>query len=373
MTHYLDLFSPATYEGFSRSSRTVSGFQTRHRSVATKVKPGDVFVCYMTKLSRWFGLLEVVDGPFEDTTPVFYPTNDPFVVRFHVTALLWLPVQKAVPIHEAELFDHLSFTRGYSQGSSAWAQKVKGSLTRLSQEDARLIRAVLERQRSPNAKTYEYDRKAYENLITRLVTTATESVPVTVPTHDEEPIAIAAEGEAKAEVRESTRIQALLVEIGSRMGLSIWLPRADRNAVLAECTQPPGKLLDSLPLNYDDATLKTIEQIDVLWLKGRSIQRAFEVEHTTSIYSGLLRMADLLALQPNMDIRLNIVAPEARRQKVFEEIQRPVFSLLEGAPLSRRCKYVSYGAVRELASTEKLEYMSEKVVEEYEEAAEEGC
>jgi hypothetical protein len=27
------------------------------------------------------------------------------------------------------------------------------------------------------------------------------------------------------------------------------------------------------------------------------------VEHTTSIYSGILRMADLLALQPNMDIR----------------------------------------------------------------------
>jgi hypothetical protein len=39
-----------------------------------------------------------------------------------------------------------------------------------------------------------------------------------------------------------------------------------------------------------------IERIDVLWLKGRSIKRAFEVEHTTSIYSGILRMADLLAL-----------------------------------------------------------------------------
>ena len=28
-----------------------------------------------------------------------------------------------------------------------------------------------------------------------------------------------------------------------------------------------------------------------------------------AIYSGLLRMADLLALQPNMNIRLHIVAP----------------------------------------------------------------
>jgi hypothetical protein len=38
--------------------------------------------------------------------------------------------------------------------------------------------------------------------------------------------------------------------------------------------------------------------------------RAFEVEHTTAIYSGLLRMADLLSLVPNMDIKLHIVAPE---------------------------------------------------------------
>jgi hypothetical protein len=30
--------------------------------------------------------------------------------------------------------------------------------------------------------------------------------------------------------------------------------------------------------------------------------RAFEIEHTTAVYPGLLRMADLLALQPNMDI-----------------------------------------------------------------------
>jgi hypothetical protein len=41
-------------------------------------------------------------------------------------------------------------------------------------------------------------------------------------------------------------------------------------------------LLDSLPLNYDETTIRTMEQIDVLWLRGRAIQRAFEVEHTTS-------------------------------------------------------------------------------------------
>ena len=101
-------------------------------------------------------------------------------------------------------------------------------------------------------------------------------------------------------------------------------------------------------MNYDDTTLKTIEQIDVLWLKGRAILRAFEVEHTTAVYSGILRMADLLALQPNMDIKLHIVAPETRKAKVFTEIQRPVFSLLDRAPLSECCTYLSYTSLEEL-------------------------
>jgi len=30
-------------------------------------------------------------------------------------------------------------------------------------------------------------------------------------------------------------------------------------------------LLDKLPLNYDGTTLQTIEQIDVIWLKNRSM------------------------------------------------------------------------------------------------------
>jgi hypothetical protein len=84
--------------------------------------------------------------------------------------------------------------------------------------------------------------------------------------------------------------------------------------------------------------LKTIEQIDVLWLKGRAIKRAFEVEHSTSIYSGILRMADLLALQPNMDIRLHIVAPIPRRGKVFHELGVPYSRSSIVAPSQRSAR-----------------------------------
>lgn len=153
------------------------------------------------------------------------------------------------------------------------------------------------------------------------------------------------------------------------MGFRIWLPRNDRSAILQHWCPVDGSLLDALPLNYDNTTLETIEQIDVLWLKGRAIQRAFEVEHSTAIYSGLLRMADLLALQPNMNIALHIVAPAERREKVLTEIRRPVFSLLEHQPLAARCTFIAYEDLHDMMSLKHLGHLSDSVLEEYEEVA----
>ena len=99
--------------------------------------------------------------------------------------------------------------------------------------------------------------------------------------------------------------------------------------------------------------------------------RAFEIEHTTAIYSGLLRMADLLALQPNMDIRLHIVAPNEKRDKVMRESKRPVFSLLEHGPLYESYTFLSYEALTELADTPHLAHVSDSIIEDFEEPAEE--
>lgn len=175
------------------------------------------------------------------------------------------------------------------------------------------------------------------------------------------------------EARQSLHVQAQIAEIGAKMGFRIWVPAADRTKVLG-IVHPEQKasFLDALPLNYDENTLDTVRQIDVLWLKGRSMARAFEVEHTTAIYSGILRMADLLALQPNMQIRLHIVAPVERREKVLREIKRPVFSLLDHGPLYEKCTFLSYDAVHDIAQQQFLSHMSDTILDEYQEHAEEG-
>jgi hypothetical protein len=201
------------------------------------------------------------------------------------------------------------------------------------------------------------------------IRTEDSEVIVTVPDASSEK-SESVSAEANAKPRQSYQIQAALAHIGTKMGFRIWVPRSDRQNILALIPEEKrSHFIDELPLNYDDLTLKTIEQIDVIWLKRRSIARAFEVEHTTAIHSGLLRMADLLALQPNMDIRLHIAASIDRRAKVRQEILRPTFSLLERGPLYRMCSFLSYSAVEEMNALPNLEYMTRgSIVEKYAEA-----
>lgn len=367
MAYFIDLFSPETYDAFTQSRRKVSGFRRRHMNVAERIRPGDIFVCYLTKLSRWVGLLEVVDGPFIDESPLFLAENDPFIVRFHVRPHVWLDIDKGVPIYDESVWAKLSFTRELKPGSLAWTGKVRSSLFRLDDRDGALLAEEL-RQQSAQLTTFPLDDQDKRALATHTVNRSDKVVTVSVP---EDAVVVESKGQIpEIESRESIRVQAMIAGIGAKMGMKIWIPRADRAGVLREWTNEDAELLDRLPLNYDDTTLRTIEQIDVLWLKGRSIVRAFEVEHTTSVYSGILRMADLVALQPNMDIKLHIVAPEAKREKVFQEIRRPVFSLLEKGPLAEYCTYLSYDNLRELAKEKHLSHLSDTVLEAYVEEVE---
>lgn len=368
MAYFLDLFSPETYEAFKKSNRDVSGYRIRHFNAANKVNVGDKFICYMTKLSRWFGVLEVISEAYQDSTPIFYESNDPFIVRFKVKPLVWLETHKAIPIHDDEIWNNLSFTRNYDKNSRTWTGKIRTSLVELSKDDGEFLEQKLCEQQS-NGRVFKVDEEQYGKFLRKTVRTIDREVPVSVPVEEVE-TEIPERIDITSEIRESYKIQALIAKIGSVMGMSIWLPRKDRNSVMKMWDEENPPILEKLPLNYDETTLKTIEQIDVLWLRGRSIKRAFEVEHTTSIYSGILRMADLLALQPNMDIKLHIVAPDSRREKVFQELTRPVFSLLEKGPLSEICTYISYESIRELDEEKHLSHLSDSVLDEYAEEVE---
>ena len=364
MAYYVDLFSRETLARFVQSDQTITGFRLGHRRAAERVRPGDKFICYLTKASRWVAILEVEDGPFEDHSPRFAEEDDPFVIRFHVRPVVMLTEEEALPIKDERVWRTLSFTRDHEPTSKTWTGRLRGSLNRLDEADGEFLEELLLRRASSTEVVDKPDDLDSHTPISRSddivegeasgqrsLGGGSESGPSTTPATEE---------------RESIRIQAKLAEVGARIlgGMDIWIPANDRSRVERHLPEGGARLITRLPLNYNEDTNKTIEQIDVLWLRNRSIARAFEVEHTTAVYSGLLRMADLLALQPNMDIRLYIVAPSERRSKVFQEIRRPAFS---GFGLADRCAFLSYESVAKLHEHPDIEYLSDAFLERYEE------
>ncbi|RBL93052.1 hypothetical protein DF182_10915 [Chitinophaga flava] len=367
MAYYINLFSPATYEAFSNSDKSLSGFMENKRSIAKNLGPGDKLICYVTKLSRWIGVMEINSLLFENDKPIYLPVNDPYTLRFKINPAVWLPFEQGIPITDDRSFNHLSFTSTLPAGSNTWTVHLRSNLRRLKDEDgAYLEKILLQQQSAPVTYTLtDADQKKIDTSVTALQTTG--AIELTIPER-EDPVILSNQPIPK----ESIRIQAKLAEIGEKMGFSIWLPKADRQRVLEHWHTADNSLLETLPLNYVNAVLKTIENIDVLWISRNMIVRAFEVEHTTSVYSGILRMADLMALQPNMNVKLHIVAPQERRDKVFQEITRPVFSFMEHGPMKNTCTYLSYESVLLIAEDKHLASLKPTVLDEYDESAPES-
>lgn len=165
-----------------------------------------------------------------------------------------------------------------------------------------------------------------------------QQVIVTAPA--DEPFGDAASSDAT-----HTEIQWKLLDLGSRMGMTVWAPMNDRGRSWkgGRINSIPN-LAQSLPLQFDLGTMKTIRNIDVIWLESRPNQpivAAFEVEHTSAVYSGLLRMSDFMSMQPNLQLKWYLVAPDRRFDKFANEIIRPTFWNLQ-PPLHTVCRFLPY-------------------------------
>jgi hypothetical protein len=188
------------------------------------------------------------------------------------------------------------------------------------------------------------------------------SIAVTIPSlqDDEEPET------QTIELSDHTRIQWLLLKLGQDMGLQVWIANNDRTKEFnGEKFALQPRILTKLPQRFDEATQKTVELIDVLWIEGQAIKAAFEIEHTSSVYSGLLRLSDLLSMQPDIDIPMYIVSPDEREQKVMREMNRPTFS--KATPLVEKCLFLSYSKLEEVFEKYKhdAEFIKPEIIRKY--------
>lgn len=122
-----------------------------------------------------------------------------------------------------------------------------------------------------------------------------------------------------------TPVQYELIKLGNALGYQSWVARNDRSK---EWRGERFSMLtaESFPkVMNTDADQQTVELIDVIWLDGNKIRCAFEIEHSTSIYSGALRLFDL-AKTIEDDVQLFIAAPDSRSSELARIMSRPTFS-----------------------------------------------
>ena len=138
------------------------------------------------------------------------------------------------------------------------------------------------------------------------------------------------------------KMQWALIRLGRAEGASVWVPANDRN--LSHQQQPfSSHTLARLPnFGFEENTRRIVQNIDTLWLTRNVIRKAFEIESTTQIYSGLLRLNDLVLAQPNNQIELYIVAATQRRERVQAQLLRPSFQ-----SLIPHCEFLSFESVEE--------------------------
>ena len=143
--------------------------------------------------------------------------------------------------------------------------------------------------------------------------------------------------------RTHSEIQAGLRDIGLALGYDIWIASNDRGRLHDGVRLGEG-CLESLPTSISTSTgADAIRLIDVLWLErgGDRVAAAFEVEHSTSIYSGIVRMLDLALSGSDLHATagLFLVAPDARESEVRAQIARPAFSRIADLEIA----YLPYG------------------------------
>lgn len=143
-------------------------------------------------------------------------------------------------------------------------------------------------------------------------------------------------------VTDHVRMQWKLLQLGLKAGGKVWIPRNDQTKIR---NQYDYNDFENEFASGIDTPGKYVENIDVVWKEEFRIDAAFEVENSTSIYSGLLRFSDLKIVAPNSTYPLFIVAPQSKKNRVYEQVIRPTFKKMD---FDRKVRFLSYEAVDEV-------------------------
>lgn len=170
MNYWLDLFTVQTYEEFQKAGAKVSGFRERQWNRCQRIQSGDKLLCYLTGISRWFGVLTVTGPAYRSEDRIW--EMEVFPVRLPVEADILLPPEHGIP--------HQILMPSLHSPAKAWAGYLRGSPTLLKAEDGHaILEAIQKAKQTPVLRPYDKKKAAR--------TPATpKSAPKTEPDADED-------------------------------------------------------------------------------------------------------------------------------------------------------------------------------------------
>jgi type II restriction enzyme len=140
-----------------------------------------------------------------------------------------------------------------------------------------------------------------------------------------------------------TEMQYHLLKIGKALGYDV-IPASNDRSRSYSGNNFSFMSISSFPeFTADREVLNTVKLIDVLWFeKGtNNVIAAFEVEKSTSIYSGILRLTDLSCSIGDGDEVFYLVVPDKREKDVKMQLSRP--ALKNGTVI----KYILFSELRQ--------------------------
>jgi hypothetical protein len=121
-----------------------------------------------------------------------------------------------------------------------------------------------------------------------------------------------------------SQVQTYLAGIGHLKRYEVYVPECDAGRLDWSVTERFA-LRGSIPSGFEQVR-GILSEIDVIWIArgGEAIEGLFEVEHSTTVYSGLLRFNDIHLTDPKV-LRFSIVSNESRRALFARQLFRPTF------------------------------------------------
>lgn len=342
-SYFTDVFTVETWERAKSRGWRLSGFPPPtptkggyFQSTFDRVQSGDVLCCYVkAPAKRWVGALNVVSAMFLDYEDDLWGADEAgkarFPARFQVEPGIALDIDMGLPIEKT--VGVLSCLEG-----KHWSGLFRRSLTPMPGGDGETLLRMLAEPRTP-APIRVPQRRVPRATVKAAVDAAkepTEAVTTGKTVHPE--------------------LVAKTIRLGKAMGCDVWVAPGEKGQSFEGFTFKDETLKEFPAVGLDPESGNLVRHIDVIWVTGnKKIEAAFEVEVSTSIYSGLLRMSDLITLQPNTAFDLYIVAPDGRQGEVRKQMLRPTFEAYK-PPMRRRCRFLGASQLdKALAAVEPLE------------------